>query len=296
MIYVFLAGVSSIDEALVKALEKEVSSKFNLQGTLLERETFGALYTCDNDDVLDLLPKINLEEKYPFDIFALKDIPNLNKPGVLVLDMDMTSVQIEGIDEIARALGVYEKVAEITSKAMHGGLDFASSLKERVSMLKGGDCKVLSHVKEIMTETSGLDNLMQMTYDYKWSRGICSGGFVQLIEVLEKKYKLEMVCANSLEMKDGLFTGKVDKAIVDADVKREGVLALAKKYQVDKSQIIVLGDGANDLKMIFEANLGIAYHAKPKVKVQAKFALNVCDLNAVVILLKLALNTIYAKA
>ena len=145
-----------------------------------------------------------------------------------------------------------------------------------------------------MTETAGLDNLMAVTAENKWARGICSGGFVQLIEVLERKYNLEMVCANSLEIAAGKFTGKVVGDIVDAEAKRKGVLSLMSEYHVDKSQVIVLGDGANDLQMLSEAGVGIAYHAKPKVKAQAQCALNKSDLNAVVLLLKLAAKTIYA--
>lgn len=293
MIYVFLVGKQYILDNSAEALACECSAAFKLLGTLYDYGHYCALYSCE-DQALEALRIVNLEEKYDFDILALKSIPNLNKPGIAVLDMDMTSVQIEGIDEIARALKVFDKVAAITSKAMHGGLDFASSLRERVSMLKDGNADVICKVKEIMTETAGLDNLMAVTAENKWARGICSGGFVQLIEVLERKYNLEMVCANSLEIAAGKFTGKVVGDIVDAEAKRKGVLSLMSEYHVDKSQVIVLGDGANDLQMLSEAGVGIAYHAKPKVKAQAQCALNKSDLNAVVLLLKLAAKTIYA--
>lgn len=293
MIYVFLVGKQNILDNSAEALACECSAAFKLLGTLYDYGHYCALYSCE-DQALEALRIVNLEEKYDFDILALKSIPNLNKPGIAVLDMDMTSVQIEGIDEIARALKVFDKVAAITSKAMHGGLDFASSLRERVSMLKDGNADVICKVKEIMTETAGLDNLMAVTAENKWARGICSGGFVQLIEVLERKYNLEMVCANSLEIAAGKFTGRVVGDIVDAEAKRKGVLSLMSEYHVDKSQVIVLGDGANDLQMLSEAGVGIAYHAKPKVKAQAQCALNKSDLNAVVLLLKLAAKTIYA--
>src|SRR5574344_1185345 len=201
--------------------------------------------------------------------------------------MDMTSVQIEGIDEIARRLNVFDKVSEITSKAMNGGLDFAQSLTLRVSMLKDGDASGIEDVKKIMTETDGLDVLMKTVSDNGWVKGICSGGFEQLMCVLEKKYNLDMVCANSLEIKDDRLTGKVDKRIVDAAVKREGVFELQKKAGIDQDQIIVLGDGANDLKMIEVAALGIAYHAKPLVQQTAPFSINYSDLTAVALLLEM---------
>lgn len=245
----------------------------------------GALFETDNDKAHELCKHNGAD--FDFDVFANDFFPTLNQKGEICLDMDMTSVQIEGIDEIARRLGVFEKVAQITSQAMHGGLDFAQSLTKRVAMLEGGSASVIEDVKSIMKETDGLDILMQTVSEAGWVKGICSGGFEQLICVLEKKYNLDMVCANSLEIKDGCLTGRVDKRIVDAEVKREGVLELQKKAEVDKSQIIVLGDGANDLKMIAVASLGIAYHAKPLVQKTAPFAINHCDLAAVALLLKL---------
>ena len=246
----------------------------------------GALYSTANEDAHELCKKAVTEGKFDFDVFAAPSFPSLKEKGEICLDMDMTSVQIEGIDEIARRLGVYDKVAEITSKAMHGGLDFAQSLTMRVSMLKDGDASVIDDVKKIMRETDGLDVLMKTVSSHNWVKGICSGGFEQLICVLDKKYSLDMVCANSLEIKDGKLTGKVDKRIVDAVVKREGVLDLQHKENIKPSQIIVLGDGAN-LKMLEVAALGIAYHAKPLVQKTAPFCINHSDLTAVALLLEL---------
>ena len=138
-----------------------------------------------------------------------------------------------------------------------------------------------------MKETDGLDYLMKTASDNGFYKAICSGGFEQLICVLEKKYNLDAVYANSLEIVDGKLTGKVDKRIVDAEVKREGVLELSQKHGIEKEQIVVLGDGANDLKMIEVAGLGVAYHAKPLVKQKAPFSISYSDLSAVALLLKL---------
>lgn len=262
-------------------LTLNILSKKELQGHV------GVLCKTDNDNAHELCKKAVLDNKFDFDVWANKNFPTLKKKGQVCLDMDMTSVQIEGIDEIARRLNVFDKVSEITSKAMNGGLDFAQSLTLRVSMLKDGDASVIEDVKKIMTETDGLDVLMKTVSDNGWVKGICSGGFEQLICVLEKKYNLDMVCANSLEIKDGRLTGKVDKRIVDAAVKREGVFELQKKAGIDQDQIIVLGDGANDLKMIEVAALGIAYHAKPLVQQTAPFSINYSDLTAVALLLEM---------
>lgn len=262
-------------------LTLNILSKKELQGHV------GVLCKTDNDNAHELCKKAVLDNKFDFDVWANKSFPTLKKKGQVCLDMDMTSVQIEGIDEIARRLNVFDKVSEITSKAMNGGLDFAQSLTLRVSMLKDGDASVIEDVKKIMTETDGLDVLMKTVSDNGWVKGICSGGFEQLICVLEKKYNLDMVCANSLEIKDERLTGKVDKRIVDAAVKREGVFELQKKAGIDQDQIIVLGDGANDLKMIEVAALGIAYHAKPLVQQTAPFSINYSDLTAVALLLEM---------
>lgn len=274
-------------EQAAKLVEEKTSLKLNKlkEKTLTTHK--GALYTTDNDNAHELCKKAVLAKSFDFDVWASKSFPTASKKGEICLDMDMTSVQIEGIDEIARRLNVYDKVAEITSKAMHGGLDFAQSLTLRVSMLKDGDASVIEDVKTIMHETDGLDTLMATVTKHGWVKGICSGGFEQLICVLDKKYNLDMVCANSLEIKDGKLTGKVDKRIVDATVKREGLFELGAKHNIDKSQVIVLGDGANDLKMIEVAALGIAYHAKPLVQETAPFCINYGDLTAVALLLEL---------
>ena len=252
----------------------------------------GALFAALQPECGPLLKKFLLEEQPQFDLLVLPHLPYLGERGGLILDMDMTSVQIEGIDEIARRLGVYDRVAAITAEAMRGGLDFASSLRKRVAMLKGGNAAgVLEQVKGIMTETPGLRSLLQLTHAWGWARGICSGGFVQLIGVLERRYSLELVRANSLEIKDGKFTGAPEGEVVDAEAKRRGVMELKQRYALKSSQVIVLGDGANDLRMIREAGLGIAYHAKELVRREAPCALNHSDLSAVALLLVLGMKS-----
>ena len=274
-------------ETAAKSVEQNTGITLKTIAEKSLNDHVGALYSTDNENAHELCKKAVTDGKFDFDVFASESFPTLKEKGEICLDMDMTSVQIEGIDEIARRLGVYDRVSEITSKAMHGGLDFAQSLTLRVSMLKDGDASVIEDVKRIMKETDGLDVLMQTVSSHNWVKGICSGGFEQLICVLDKKYSLDMVCANSLEIKDGRLTGRVDKRIVDATVKREGVLQLQNKAQIKSSQIIVLGDGANDLKMIDAAALGIAYHAKPLVQQTAPFSINHSDLTAVALLLEL---------
>ena len=276
----------NVDEAIAKVSETTGLTLTKINSGSLNAH-IAVLCKADSDNAHELCKQAVLDHKFDFDVFASNSFPTLKEKGEICLDMDMTSVQIEGIDEIARRLNVFDKVSEITSKAMHGGLDFAQSLTLRVSMLKDGNASVIEDVKKIMRETDGLDVLMQTVSKASWVKGICSGGFEQLICVLEKKYNLDMVCANSLEIVDGKLTGKVDKRIVDAEVKKEGVRKLQQEHNIKDSQIIVLGDGANDLKMIEVAALGIAYHAKPLVQKTAPFSINYSDLTAVALLLEL---------
>ena len=276
----------NVDEAIAKVSETTELTLTKINSGSLNAH-IAVLCKTDAVNAHELCKQAVLDHKFDFDVFASNSFPTLKEKGEICLDMDMTSVQIEGIDEIARRLNVFDKVSEITSKAMHGGLDFAQSLTLRVSMLKDGNASVIEDVKKIMRETDGLDVLMQTVSKASWVKGICSGGFEQLICVLEKKYNLDMVCANSLEIKDGKLTGKVDKRIVDAEVKKEGVRKLQQEHNIKDSQIIVLGDGANDLKMIEVAALGIAYHAKPLVQKTAPFSINYSDLTAVALLLEL---------
>ena len=276
----------NVDEAIAKVSETTGLTLTKINSGSLNAH-IAVLCKTDAVNAHELCKQAVLDHKFDFDVFASNSFPTLKEKGEICLDMDMTSVQIEGIDEIARRLNVFDKVSEITSKAMHGGLDFAQSLTLRVSMLKDGTASVIEDVKKIMRETDGLDVLMQTVSKASWVKGICSGGFEQLICVLEKKYNLDMVCANSLEIVDGKLTGKVDKRIVDAEVKKEGVRKLQQEHNIKDSQIIVLGDGANDLKMIEVAALGIAYHAKPLVQKTAPFSINYSDLTAVALLLEL---------
>ena len=276
----------NVDEAIAKVSETTGLTLTKINSGSLNAH-IAVLCKTDAVNAHELCKQAVLDHKFDFEVFASNSFPTLKEKGEICLDMDMTSVQIEGIDEIARRLNVFDKVSEITSKAMHGGLDFAQSLTLRVSMLKDGNASVIEDVKKIMRETDGLDVLMQTVSKASWVKGICSGGFEQLICVLEKKYNLDMVCANSLEIVDGKLTGKVDKRIVDAEVKKEGVRKLQQEHNIKDSQIIVLGDGANDLKMIEVAALGIAYHAKPLVQKTAPFSINYSDLTAVALLLEL---------
>ena len=157
---------NSFDIQKAKSLVEEICNlKLTDEKILSENNHKAALYKADLDDAHERVKKAVEENSFDFDVWANITFPTLKKKGQICLDMDMTSVQIEGIDEIARRLGVFDKVAQITSQAMHGGLDFATSLTKRVSMLKDGDANVIEDVKKIMKETDGLDYLMKTASD-----------------------------------------------------------------------------------------------------------------------------------
>lgn len=195
--------------------------------------------------------------------------PTLNEPGVLVMDMDSTAIQIECIDEMARLHGVYDQIATITAEAMAGGLDFAQSLRKRVGLLKGADANIIQTLLEDLPLMPGLSALCELLLAKQWKVAIASGGFLPFTEHLKERLGLTASFANQLEIRDGQLTGEVLGDICDAQVKAEVVEKLATDNLIPMTQTVAIGDGANDLTMIHRAGLGVAFHAKPKVKKEA---------------------------
>lgn len=212
------------------------------------------------------------------DVAPLGKIPHLKSPGLLVMDMDSTAIQIECIDEIAKLAGCGDRVAEVTERAMRGELDFAASLRERVGTLKDADANILQQVRDAMPLMPGLRVLVQKLQALGWKVAIASGGFTYFAEYLRDTLHLDYVTANVLEMRDGKLTGNVVGQIVDAKYKATVLRELAEKYGIPAEQTVAIGDGANDLPMIKAAGLGIAYHAKPKVNQQAEVTVRHADL------------------
>ncbi|MEW7312343.1 phosphoserine phosphatase [Buttiauxella gaviniae] len=215
------------------------------------------------------------------DVAPLGKIPHLRTPGLLVMDMDSTAIQIECIDEIAKLAGTGEMVAEVTERAMRGELDFTASLRQRVGTLKGANASILRQVRDELPLMPGLTSLVLKLESLGWKVAIASGGFTFFAEYLREKLHLHAVVANELEICDGKLTGEVIGQIVDAQFKAETLKRLADKYEIPVAQTVAIGDGANDLPMIQSAGLGIAFHAKPKVNEKTEITIRHADLMGV---------------
>ncbi len=202
---------------------------------------------------------------------------------VLAMDMDSTLINIECIDEIAGVVGVKDKVSEITEAAMRGEIkDFAESLRRRVALLKGAPAGALDQVyEEKLRLNPGAERLISTAQAAGIKVLLVSGGFTFFTERLRARLNLDSAHANTLEIEDGVLTGRVLGDILDADAKAAHLRDFARTHGASTDQIIAMGDGANDLKMLANAGFPVAYHAKPLVRQQTRYALNVSGLDGV---------------
>lgn len=201
---------------------------------------------------------------------------------LICFDMDSTLIQTECIDELAMRAGVGDKVKAITERAMRGEIDFKESFTQRVSLLKGLDISVMKDIADHLPITEGADRLMSVLKRCGYKIAILSGGFTYFGEQLRRRYGIDYVYANELEIdENGKLTGRYVGDIVDGKRKAELLKLIAQVEQVNLAQTIAVGDGANDLPMISEAGLGIAFHAKPRVKATAQQSINNIGLDGV---------------
>ena len=201
---------------------------------------------------------------------------------LICFDMDSTLIQAECIDELARRHGVYDQVAAITESAMRGEIDFKESFTKRVALLKGLDISVMQDIAEHLPITEGTDRLMSVLKTCGYKIAILSGGFTFFGEYLQRKYGIDYVYANELEVdEDGKLTGRYVGEVVDGRRKADLLKLIAQTEHVNLAQTIAVGDGANDLPMINEAGLGIAFHAKPRVKQSARQSISTIGLDGV---------------
>ncbi|ATD63909.1 phosphoserine phosphatase SerB [Janthinobacterium svalbardensis] len=204
----------------------------------------------------------------------------LSEFKLVAMDMDSTLITIECIDEIADMQGLKPQVAAITEAAMRGELDFAASLKQRVALLEGLDASALQRVYDERLQLSpGAETMLAAVQKAGLKTLLVSGGFTFFTERLKERLGLDYTHANELEIVDGKLTGRVLGGIVDAEEKQRTVERVCAQMGITPAQAIVMGDGANDLKMMGIAGLSVAFRAKPVVRSQADVALNFVGLD-----------------
>ncbi len=217
-----------------------------------------------------------------FDVSLQEDTMYRRCRRLICFDMDSTLIETEVIDELAMRAGVGDEVKAITESAMRGEIDFCESFRRRVAMLKGLDVSVMKDIAENLPITEGLDRLMSVLKRAGYKTAILSGGFTYFGEYLKQRFGFDYVYANELEIgSDGKLTGNYVGDIVDGKRKAELLRLIAQVENVNIAQTIAVGDGANDLPMIATAGLGIAFHAKPKVKATAEQSLSTIGLDGI---------------
>lgn len=210
---------------------------------------------------------------------------HLSDFGLLVMDMDSTLITIECIDEIADMQGLKPQVAAITEAAMRGELEFRDSLTRRVALLEGLDAGALQRVIDERLQLSpGAEPMLQAVKAAGLKTLLVSGGFTFFTDRMQARLGLDFTRSNQLEIINGKLTGRVTGAIVDADLKRTTVEAVCADLGITAGQAIVMGDGANDLKMMAIAGMSVAFRAKPIVRQQADVALNFVGLDGMLAL------------
>lgn len=240
------------------------------------------------DNIADIRSKfLDISAEMVADIAFQEDNVFRRNRQLVCFDMDSTLIQAEVIDELAKEAGVGDEVAAITEAAMRGELDFKQSLKKRLALLEGLDESVLRTVADRLPLTEGAEQLISTLRNLGYTIAILSGGFTYFGHILQEKLGIDYVYANELEIVDGKLTGKAVGEIVDAERKASLLQAIAEKEGISLQQVIAVGDGANDLPMLNLAGLGIAFHAKPKVKKGARQAISNLGLDSILYLIGL---------
>jgi phosphoserine phosphatase len=238
------------------------------------------------DDIAQINAQmLEVSKKMGIDIAFQKDNIYRRTRRLVCFDMDSTLIQAEVIDELAKKMGKGSEVSKITEEAMRGDLNFTQSLKKRVALLKGLDESVMKEIAENLPLTEGAERLFKTLKKYGFKTAILSGGFNYFGRYLQSKLSIDYMFANELEIKNGKLTGNTVGDVVDGSMKAEMLKKIAFKEDIHLEQTVAVGDGSNDLPMINSAGLGIAFHAKPLVKKNAKHSISNIGLDAILFLM-----------
>ena len=274
--------------ALAKALAAEGANIEKIgrlsEGTLASVEIHALLPPGRDSEVLKRT-LLSVATNAGFDVSLQRESLYRRSKRLVVMDMDSTLIRIEVIDELARAAGVGEEVSKITERAMQGEMDYDQSLRERVALLKGLDVKVLDRIAADLPLTEGAEILVRVLKRLGYSIAIISGGFSRAAEALKRRLDLDYAYSNNLEIAEGKLTGRVSGPIVNGQRKAELLETIAQAEGVLLDQVIAVGDGANDALMLERAGLGIAFHAKPKLRESADTSISASGLDAILYLL-----------
>ncbi|MCS2917279.1 phosphoserine phosphatase SerB [Parabacteroides merdae] len=260
-----LTGRIPLDE---NARTPKASVEFSVRGTPRDKEQMKADFM-----------KLSAEQE--MDISFQEESMYRRMRRLICFDMDSTLIETEVIDELAIRAGVGDQVKAITEAAMRGEIDFCESFRQRCALLKGLDVSVMQEIAENLPITEGVDRLMRILKKVGFKIAILSGGFTYFGNYLKQKYNIDYVYANELEVENGKLTGRHVGDIVDGKRKAELLRLIAQVENVDIRRTVAVGDGANDLPMISIAGLGIAFHAKPKVKATAKQSISTIGLDGI---------------
>jgi phosphoserine phosphatase len=246
----------------------------------IERIT-GQAFRLKNANRRDQVPEYCAEAR--LDFAFVEQAVRLGDFGLVAMDMDSTLLAIESIDEIADMHGVKPQVSEITQRTMRGEIVFAESLRQRTALLRDLDEDALQRVYDERVRLSpGAEKMLLRMKSAGIRTMVISGGFTFFTDRIKAKLSLDYAAANTLEVADGKLTGKVLGEIIGAHGKAEVLKKVRDELGLKREQVIAIGDGANDLKMMEEAGVSIAYHAKPIVQENATYAINHVGLDGVV--------------